>query len=111
MDPVNTPAEGDEPGHGDDIPAYLRDSQPERTQFGLKALFWFTTICSCYFAVERISGGRAAAVILGFGLPLVWLIFLALTIADRVMAWPSLILLAVVICGLVLFGAYLTFGF
>jgi hypothetical protein len=75
MDPVFVPTDAEDPTHGDDIPEHLRDSEPQRSQFGLKALFGFTALCSCYFAVERISNGRAAAVIVGFGIPIIWLFF------------------------------------
>jgi hypothetical protein len=122
MDPVFVPTDAEDPAQGrreggrteatrDDIPEHLRDSGPKGSQFGLKALFGFTTLCSCYFAVERFSNGRAAAFVVGFGIPLVWLFFLSATIAERLMAVPGLILLAVIICGLVLWGALLTYGF
>ena len=122
MDPVFVPTDDEDPAQGrpregpadavcDDIPEHLRDSEPPSSQFGLKALFGFATLCGCYFAVERFSNGRAAAFVVGFGIPLVWLFFLSAAIAERLMAVPGLILLAATICGLVLWGALLTYGF
>jgi hypothetical protein len=110
MDPAQVPIEAAEQDRDDDIPSYLRDSEPQRTQYGLQGLFWFTTVCACYFGVERFCDGRAAAIMVGLGLPAIWLCFLGLTIADRVMAWPSLIVLAAVVGGLVAFGAFLAYG-
>jgi hypothetical protein len=110
MDPVDAPVEAAGEDRDDDIPAYLLDGEPERTQFGLKTLFWFTTVCGCYFAVERLCNGRAAAMFLVLGLPLIWLFFLGLTITERVMALPGLIVLAAILSGLVAFGAFLAYG-
>jgi hypothetical protein len=109
MDPVDVSSESEEPERRDDIPEYLRGTEPQRSQFGLKAIFFLTTVCCCYFALERFCNGRAAAVIVGLGLPLLWLFFLAIIIAERVMAWPGLILVAALVCGLVAFGTIVAY--